>query len=162
MAMSHGDCIGGGVGQKRSPRSSIFPPNDPSLSKLHLRMISPHCNGAEAQRDTIGQTERNSVRFGKQKAQATCSGEQKWCFHDYGKNQHHGLSALLQLVFHIYKENLNKPIKLHISRMHNLTAIEHSKQINWKTLNKSKYLNKYIQSKFNYTQSRRVPLFDCD
>ncbi|TNN53982.1 CASP8 and FADD-like apoptosis regulator [Liparis tanakae] len=41
-AMSRGDCIG---------------------SKLHLRKISPHCNGAEAQRDTIGQSERNSVRF---------------------------------------------------------------------------------------------------
>lgn len=38
-----------------------------SLSEQHLRMISLHCNGAEPRRDTIGQTVRNSGRFGKQK-----------------------------------------------------------------------------------------------
>lgn len=70
----------GGVCPGRSPRSSIFPPNDPSPSEQHLRMISPHCNG-----DTIGQAERNSVRFGKQKAQATCRGSSRDAFMSVGK-----------------------------------------------------------------------------
>ncbi|KAE8299412.1 CASP8 and FADD-like apoptosis regulator Caspase-like protein [Larimichthys crocea] len=37
-------------------------------------MIPPHCNGAEPQRDTIGQTERNSVRDGGQRPRPALRG----------------------------------------------------------------------------------------
>lgn len=88
--------IGNRVWSERSPRSCIFPSsNGPSLRQQYLRMISPHCNdGAEAQRDTIGQAERNSVSFGKQKSPATCRGSSSGAFKPVGKVTINGLTRL--------------------------------------------------------------------
>lgn len=82
-----------------------------SLGEQHLRMISLHCNGAEPRRDTIGQTVRNSGRFGKQKhiwAESTgdLQGEQRWYLQCCRKSQNHALSALVHTyrVTHSHKE----------------------------------------------------------
>lgn len=114
VAMSGGDCIGEvwvACGQERSPRSSVFSPSDSSLSASSTSVWSLHCNGAEPRRDTIGQTVRNSGRFGKQKhiwAESTgdLQGEQRWYLQCCRKSQNHALSALVHTyrVTHSHKE----------------------------------------------------------